>query len=295
MMTSVPDNPRSMSRRLGALAIVALVVAGCQLLGNDSSVPRPYPSGCAVFDLSPRRCGLIVEEMARRDGIAVSDATSIDLLGDPGCPDHPNQPCVRTTSFIVRVRFHLANAEVREESVFCSVGGQYSILCTEKPEIELILPLQNGYFDVPCDGEPARTETPAERLAGQTIPPTCPTHFPDPDPAAAAAEQPLLIPSIDVPIDHVGEYSVTLGRGTLANGILEVTSMTASDPRPPSFFLRGGIWLQLTSLAPGGRPFDNYFLHDRVDGTEPFTAQLTFEAMDFEPEAVLRIRDVVIR
>jgi hypothetical protein len=277
------------------VAIVALVVAGCQAFGNDPSVPHPYPAGCAAFDLSARRCTAIVEELARRDGIAVSDATSIDLLGDPGCPDHPNQPCVRTSSFIVRVRFHLANAEVREESQFCSVGGQYSILCTEKPEIELILPLQNGYFDVPCGGEPARTESPEELMANQTIPPTCPTHFPDPDAAAAEAEQPLLVPSIDIPIDHVGEYSVELGRGTLANGILEVTSMTASDPRPSSFYLRGAIWLELTSRKPGGLPFDNYFMHGRLEGTEPFSARLTFDVMAFDPGAVLQIRDVVVR
>jgi hypothetical protein len=282
------------------LSIAAVVVAGCQLLSGvmpaaDRNVPHPYPAGCAVFDLSPRRCTLIVEELARRDGISVSDATSIDLLGDPGCQDSSNQPCVRTTSFVVRVRFSTSGGATREESVFCSAGGQYSILCTETPEIELILPLQNGYRDVPCNGEPERTATAAEQMANQTIPPTCPTPFPSPDPTTAAAEQPLLVPSMDIPIDHVGAYHVALGQGTLANGILEVTSMKASDPHPSSFFLRGGIWLELTSLKPGGLPFDNYFLHGRVEGTEPFSAQLTFEVMAFDPGAVLRIRDVVIR
>jgi hypothetical protein len=283
------------------LSVAVVAVAGCQLLsgvmpGGDPNVPHPFPAGCAVFDLSPRRCTLIVEELARRDGFAASDAASIDLLGDPGCPDTPNESCVRLSAFIVRVRFHLADGTVREESQICGgVGGQYSILCTETPEIELVLPVQNGYRDVPCNGEPARTASPAEQMANQTIPPTCPTPFPDPDPATAAAEQPLLVPSIDIPIDHVGEYHVALGRGTLANGILEETSMDAADPHPSSFFLRGWIWLELTSLKPGGLPFDNYFLHGRVEGTEPFSAQLTFEVMAFDPGAVLRIRDVVIR
>jgi len=285
--------------RAMALLALGIAVAGCQLLrgvmpGGDANVPHPYPAGCAAFDLSPRRCTLIVNELANQDGISVQDAISIDLLGDPGCGDPP-EGCVRTTSFVVRVRFHLAGGATREESQFCSVGGQYSILCTETPEIELILPDQYGYHDVPCNGEPERTASPAEELANQTIPPTCPTPFPSPDLATAAAEQPLLVPSIDIPIDHVGEYHVGLGHGTLANGILEVTTMQASDPQPSRFFLRGGIWLELTSLRPGGLPFDNYFLHGRVDGTEPFSAQLRFEVMAFDPGAVLQIRDVVIR
>jgi hypothetical protein len=247
------------------------------------------------FHLSPRRCTVIAQELARRDEISVSDTTSIDLLGDPGCPENPNQTCVRTTAFVVRVRFHLPSGAIREESQFCGVGGQYSILCTETPEIELILPIQNGYRDVPCNGEPARTASPAELNANETIPPTCPTVFPDPDPATAAAEKPLLVPSLDIPIDHVGEYHVALGRGTLANGILEMTSLKASDAQPSSFFLRAGIWLELTSLKAGGLPFDNYFTHGRVEGTEPFSARLTFEVMAFDPGAVLQIRDVVIR
>ena len=284
-----------------ALSAAAAVLAGCQLLAGtipgDANLPHPYPAGCAVFDLSPRRCTLIVEELARQNDISVPDATSIDLLGDPGCRDDsgPVHACVRTTSFIVRVRYHLASGATPEESQFCSVGGQYSILCTETPEIELILPVQNGYHDAPCDGPPARTASPAEQAANQTMEPTCPTPFPSPDPSTAAAEQPLLVPSIDIPIDHVGEYHVDLGRGALADGILEVTSMEAADPHPSSFFLRGGVWLELASLKPGGLPFDNYFLHGRLEGTEPFSAQVRFEVMAFDPGAVLRLRNVVVR
>jgi hypothetical protein len=285
-----------------ALLALGIVVAGCQLLsgvvpGVDPNMPHPFPDGCAAFDLSPRRCTLIVDELARQGGISVSDATSIDLLGDPGCLDNNGvfRPCVRTTSFVVRVRFHLAGGETREVSQFCTVGGQYSILCTETPEIELILPDQYGYHDVPCNGEPVRTASPAEQAANQTIPPTCPTPFPSPDPATASAEQPLLVPTLDIPIDRVGKYEIVLGKGALANGILDVTTMKAADPRPSNFFLRGGVWLELTSLKPGGLPFDNYFLHGRVDGTEPFSAQLKFEVMAFDPGAVLQIRDVVIR
>ena len=291
---------RSISRHRVALSVAATIVAGCQVLSGalaGADTPHRYPAGCAVFDLSPRRCRLIVEELARRDGIAVSDATSIDLLGDPGCLDDNGAPhqCVRTTSFVVRVRFHLADGATREESQFCSVGGQYTILCTETPEIEVILPDNYGYHDTPCDGPPVRTESPDELMAGQTIPPTCPTPFPSPDPATATAEQPLIVPSMDIPIDHTGEYHVALGRGALANGLLEASSLRAADANPWSFFLREGIWLELTSLEPGGRPFDNYFMHGRVEGTEPFSAQLRFEVMAFDPGAVLQIRDVVIR
>jgi hypothetical protein len=283
------------------LSIAAAVVAGCQLFSGaipagDRNVPHPYPAGCAVFDLSPRRCTLIVEELARQNGISVSDATSIDLLGDPGCGDNRNQPCLRTTYFVVRVRYNFTSGPAREESLFCGTPyDHYTIMCAEMPEIQLVLPIQNGYRDAPCNGEPVRTASPAEQMENQTIPPTCPTPFPSLDPATAAAEQPLLVPAMDIPIDHVGEYHILLGRGTLASGVLEVTSMKAADANPSSFFLRGPMYLELTSLKPGGLPFDNYFMHGRVEGTEPFSARLTFEVMAFDPGAVLQIRDVVIR
>jgi len=287
-------------RPLIVLSLAAVLVAGCQILsgvrpGGDTNQPHPYPAGCAVFDLSARRCTLIVEELARRDGISVSDAASIDLLGDPGCgEDH--RPCVRTTSFVVRARFNLARAASLEGSVFCGTpSDRYTIMCTERPEIELVLPVQNGYGGAPCNEDLAGTTVPPEEIVNQTPQATCQAPFPSPDPSTAAAEQPLLVGSIDIPIDHVGAYSVQLGRGTLANGLLEETSMSGSDANPLSFFLRGPVWLDLTSLKPGGRPFDDYFMHGRVEGTEPFSARLTFEVMAFDPGAVLQIRDVVIR
>ena len=293
----------SVSRQHKLASAYAAFVAGCLLLGSlkpagNLDLSHPYPSGCAAFHLSPRRCTLIVEELAREDGISVSDATSIDLLADPGCPDNKGvlHQCVRTTSFVVRVRFNSTSGALRENSVLCTWPDvAYSIVCTETPEIQLILPDQYGYHGGPCEGEPARTASPSEQAANQTIPPTCATPFPSPDPATAAAEQPLLVPSMYIPIDHVGDYHITLGRGTLANGLLEETSMETSETQPWSFFLRGPVWLDLTSLKPGGLPFDNYFLHGRVEGTEPFSAQLTFEVMAFDPGAVLQIRDVVIR
>jgi hypothetical protein len=294
---------RSSVRPFIALLLAALVVAGCQILGGvmpgrDQSQPHPYPAGCALFDLSARRCTLIVEELARDNGISVSDATSIDLLGDPGCLDDDGRshPCVRTTAFVVRARFTLASGAPLEGSMFCGTPyDRYTIMCTERPEIQLVLPIQNGYGGAACNEDPAGITVPPDEIANQTPRATCQAPFPSPDPSTAAAEQPLVVASMDVPIDHVGAYSVPLGRGTLANGLLEETSMSASDANPLSFFLRGPVWLDLTSLKAGGRPFDDYLMHGRVEGTEPFSARLTFEVMAFDPGALLQIRDVVIR
>src|SRR5512132_2778216 len=106
------------------LAVAAVLVAGCQFLTGvppGANLPHPYPAGCAAFDLSPRRCTLIVEELAHQNGIAVADTSSIDLLGDPGCRDDNGvfRQCARTTSFVVRARFNLASGAPVEGSMFC--------------------------------------------------------------------------------------------------------------------------------------------------------------------------------
>ena len=60
-------------------------------------------------------------------------------------------------------------------------------------------------------------------------------------------------------------------------------------------FADGGPYLEIRSLEPDGRPFDNYYTHGWREGVERIEAVLVFEVRRFEPRAVLTIRDVVVR
>jgi hypothetical protein len=281
---------RRAGRTVALIGLVA-VLAACSEIGNPfgvadvgPDVPRPYPEACRDFELSPRRCAFIVDSMIARAGLAPAQVQRVELLGDTGCGDLPGPGgpvlCTRTQSFVVRVRLHDVLGGMHEESQFCGVGGQYTFLCSDEPVVALSLPTE-GYRDVPCMGDSMDT---------------CATPLPDPDAAAADAEEPLVIPALDINLDRTGLYDIPLGRGSLANGILEESSVTLADPTPADILLsEAGIRLQIQSLAPNGRPFDNYYAHGRVDGVEPFDARLTFEVLSYEPGAVIRLGDILVR
>jgi hypothetical protein len=55
------------------------------------------------------------------------------------------------------------------------------------------------------------------------------------------------------------------------------------------------VLLDVRSMEPDGRPFDNYYLHGWREGLERVEAVLVFEVRRFEPGAVLSIEDIVVR
>jgi hypothetical protein len=246
-----------------------------------SEPPLPYAQGCAAFHLSAHRCQAIVDALAAQLMVKPSEATSIELLGDPGCGGGPGDLCTRSTSFVVRVRFHMADGRAPEDSVFCGVGGQYTILCTETPEIQVSADLlHQGYHDIPCAGE---------------APAGCASPLPAIDPAAAKDARPLLVQALDIPLDRIGPYSVELGQATLANGILQEASFTLADLHPATWSTtEDGVRLVIESLD-GGPPFSNIYEHGWRSGVERVIAKAVFEINSADPGAVMPIRDVVVR
>lgn len=138
-----------------------------------------------------------------------------------------------------------------------------------------------GYHDVPCEGETMDN---------------CATPVPTVDPAAAASAKPLTIARRDIPLDHLGEYQVRLGEATLPNGILTEASFDFMDDWPPDVTISDSdVWLEVRSLEPDGKPFDNIHTHGWRAGTERVEAVLVFTVQRVDPGAVLGIRDVVVR
>ena len=53
--------------------------------------------------------------------------------------------------------------------------------------------------------------------------------------------------------------------------------------------------IELRSLEPDGKPFQNYYDHGWRPGVERVEAILVFDVLWFEKGAILDIRDVVVR
>ena len=57
----------------------------------------------------------------------------------------------------------------------------------------------------------------------------------------------------------------------------------------------GQAFIQIRSLEPGGKPFENYYTHGWRPGVERVEAFLVFNVLWAAPGAKLSIADVVVR
>ena len=267
------------------LIVLATLASACTLIPAEmrpdgEGTGGPFPDACPDFELSERRCAHIVDRMAGGLGVDRARVREIVLLGDPGCGGEPGELCNRTQSFVIRVRFTLDDGATREESQFCGVGGQYTLSCTETPEIRLSAPTLDGYQDIPCAGEPPD---------GCASP--VPTIDPDVTPLAAA----LRIDRLDIPLDHPGEYDIPLGTAVLPNGVLTEASLALENPIQDLFLVAGEGAVQLVVTGPDGEPIWNVYEQGWREGTEEVDVRLVFTIEEAEPGALLTVRDVVVR
>jgi hypothetical protein len=138
-----------------------------------------------------------------------------------------------------------------------------------------------GYRDVPCPGEP---------------PDGCATPLPTLEASAVEAALPLSVGLFPIPIDRVGEYEVSLGKASLPNGVGSEASFGFVDDWPVDVSLKDGTaHIDIRSLEPDAKAFQNYYDHGWRPGVERVEAFLVFHVVWFKPGAVLVIRDVVVR
>jgi hypothetical protein len=212
------------------------------------------------------------------------DIAAIDVLPEPTPEveviDGQTIVKIRSGGPPVDVLVTLADGSTRIASMDCGVASFPS--CADDPHLSAgsVTGDNGGYRDLPCAGDP---------------PDGCATPVPTIDPAAASAK-PLTIPRRDIPLDHVGDYQVRLGEATLPNGILTEASFGFADDWPPGVTISDGIVrLEVRSLEPDGKPFTNIHDHGWRAGTERVEAVLVFTVEHVDPDAVLGIRNVVVR
>ncbi|MDQ6794628.1 MAG: hypothetical protein M3067_07415 [Chloroflexota bacterium] len=181
---------------------------------------------------------------------------------------------------IARVRFDLADSTSILQEVWCTgVGSDDDLACRDDPQITLSGGVDH---DIPCFGE-----TPAGD------PTDCATLPPTPPPAAVAAAQPLRIDVLDIPLDHLGKYEIAVGQAGLPNGYLTRREFKLADTRPTSFWIQGGILLDVRPTIPGRPPVGSIY-RAGFKGTEPVAVFLVFEVTETSPGAVLQVRDLIV-
>lgn len=248
---------------------------------TDVTVPLPYPEGCAPYGLSPRRCAYIVDKAIAAAGMT-GRVAMVELLGDPDCIGTvPNCSQVRLGGgiFIVRVRVTPEAGQPSDHPVYCGIGGETSLLCTDTPRIRVTSPVQDGYSDVPCNGEGGLG--------------TCASPVPTIDPVTAKDAVPLEVTSVIVPIEHEGEYAIDIGEAVLPNGILSEGTVTLANDRRSDVLIPDGVRLEV--IGEDGKPLANAYEHGWRPGTERVHVRVTFTVEAFEPGASLILTSIVVR
>ena len=245
-------------RRL--LAVAVLLVGGCSLLPESMRTPQ------ACIDVhSADRCLAMTDRAAAEVGTNRADVSGIAII--PG----PRAQGATSAGGTVWVRIALKDGSTHDTGM-CG-GIPSGPACSDDPRLESRSPI-SSYTDVPAGSTALPTVAPSARESATT----------------------LVIESVTIPIENEGEYEFVLGEGALPNGIWTIGSFEFAEPWPDDVALRDGVaTLELRSLAPDGKPFDNYYLHGWRPGVERFEAVLLFEVLWFEPGAALAIQNVVVR
>lgn len=258
-------------RRLAALASIAVLVSACSMIPDVAQLPQ------ACIDVySANQCVAITDVAAAEVSKNRGDVVGIVIV-----PDAPPDGATLGGAWPIHVRAAFRDGTTHDVRM-CG-GLSLDPACSADPHLSP-RSVMGGYTDVPCGAEPA--DAPAD----------CPTPFPSPEAEVVAESSPLVVDDLSIPIDRAGRYEVPVGRGSLPNGILGDASFAFADAWPDDVALRDGTaFLEVRSLEPDGKPFDNYYMHGWRPGVERFEAVLLFDVLWFQPGADLTIQNVVVR
>jgi hypothetical protein len=261
--------------------LAAMVLAGCSAIARRAPAATAQPCDEAF---SRNRCDLIVDVVAEQVDVPREAIVAIWILPEPTpvvADDGTTLLQVQSGGPRLMVEARLRDGTARSAAMCGGISAAFVPVCMDEPRLQPMSLTISGYRDVPCSDD-----------EGQH----CATPHPAIDPHARDVADPILIDHIDVPIDHEGDYAVRLADGSLPNGILTEASFAFVDDWPDDVTIPDGrVLLDVRSLEPDGRPFDNYYLHGWRVGVERVEAVLVFTVARFEPGAVLSIADVVVR
>jgi hypothetical protein len=205
------------------------------------------------------------------------DVSMVEIVPDP-----PPRGAVLGGAWYIKVRTEFVDGSAHDAKMCGGIAGGPA--CMDEPRLEAVSGFSDGsgYKDVPCpDG---------------ASPHTCGQPLPSFEASAVAAARPLSIPRFSIPIDRVGGYEVSLGKPTIPDGVVSEASFGFVDTWPVDISLEDGrAQIELRSLEPDGKPFQNYYEHGWRPGVERVEAFLVFDVLWFKKGAVLDVQNVAVR
>ncbi len=260
-------------RALGLIVIGGWLLAGCQLLGAGGG---RYPDACAELGFSPTRCKAIVESKRDQLDIRQDQIAQVDIL-----PPSGTDTATLGGQMVARVRFRLVDGKVSTHEFWCTgVGSASDRACRDDARITLY---DGVDVDVPCPGPPTKPSP--------VGPAGCATPPPTPRPASLAHARPLIVPSLDVALDHVGHYEAKVGEAGLADGYLRARTARIAEDQPVDFWIDDGVRIDVRPVDPDRPPVGSRY-RDPYDGVEPVDVFVVFDVVDVSPGATLEIRDL---
>src|SRR5688500_9023166 len=151
------------------------------------------------------RCLAMVDVAAAEVTKNRGDVAAVGIVPDP-----PPDGATLGGAWPIRVRIVLKDGSTHE-SRMCG-GVSIDPACSPEPHLNPGS-IIGGYHDLPCGPDPEPDG-----------PEDCATPLPTLEPDATVEATPILIDASTIPIDHVGQYEVSLGEGSLANGVLREAS-----------------------------------------------------------------------
>ena len=263
------------------------LVASAPISTPSQEPDRTFPGVCPAITPSLNQCAGFAAWAVGQSGVTSGQVQRIEMT-EATCPGVAACP-TGAAGFVVGVHMVTDGGTSSDQLVDCtripgSLGG-INFLCDEIVTMpggrplgypSMRSPISGGYRDVPCTGEG---------------PVGCATALPTIEPSALSASRPLLINSIEIPIDHVGAYSIDLGEATLPNGILTAAAAEVTSSPTDPLVSYDGYALNITSLD-GGPPFENYYAHGWRSGVEHVRVTLKFTVLLFQPGAAVAVANV---
>ena len=288
-MGQTPRDATSRSRAAGLFMALALV-AGCSQLPAaasgiaDANGELPAAaSGMADANgerqpcrdvFSEARCDVIVLTAALKLEMPPEQVAEVAIIPEPVVYDANGNRVLKNRSGgpPLNVRVTLAGGTTCDLFLGC-IGLAMQPVCTDEPFLRAEGFIGSGYRDTPGGATPVPARAPG----------------------ALAKAVPLRVDRLDIPIDRVGDYRISLGEAVLPNGWLDEASFELVDDWPEDVtILSGRVSMEIDSLEPDGKPFDNVYAHGWRKGTERVKPYVVFHVDAFEPGAILSIKDVIV-
>jgi hypothetical protein len=122
----------------------------------------------------------------------------------------------------------------------------------------------------------------------------CPSPVPTIDPAVAPQAVAVSVPSLEIPIDRMGHYSIPVGTAVLANGILREARMTLEENIRTDIELEPSV-LRLVLIGEAGTPLTNAYEQGWRPGTEKVDVRIEFDVVSLDAPTSITVTDILVR